>query len=350
MHGADSDSGAFDLVTALLEDEFSSSPENTNLLRSRPRNITHSIRSGSIPTQSSDSLSLPSQWLTRFPAPVEITELPATTSDADLITLLTADIPVVVLNPIVMNPTSLLHSPLYRTVLNQPHAILVIIGIETPEAQSYVQSLFASNFPRSERGSEQREEEPETIWTKFPKAIYINPSQALESLHTLKKDPTSLEAIGNYQYGKLSSRISDFDAAVREQLIETQATLGKDASPSAFTAVTLLCRSLNLARRTLDNDSREVDDLACGISELLGETETAKVCLRPDVLGVWEGVPGRETGMDEVKKAMIKSKEDVKRTLDALRWWKLLWRADDVQEIVNAAIQRQWCKDLERTV
>ena len=283
---------------------------------------------------------------------MEIIELPTATSDADLIALLTADIPVVVLNPIVMNPASLLHSPLYHTVLNQPHAILVIIGIETPEAQSYVQSLFAaaSNSPRSERGSEQREEEPKTIWTKFPKAIYTNPSQALESLHTLKKDPTSLQAIGNYQYGKLSSRISDFDAAVREHLIETQATLGKDGSPSAFTAVTLLCRSLNLARRTLDSSSREVDDLARGISELLGETETAKVCLRPDVLGMWEGVPGKESGMDEVKKAMIQSKEDVKRTLDALRWWKLLWRADDVQEIVNTAIQRRWCKDLERTV
>jgi len=54
--------------------------------------------------------------------------------------------------------------------------------------------------------------------------------------------------------------------------------------------------------------------------------------------------------MDEVKKALIKSEEDVRHTLDALRWWKLLWRADDVQEIVNAAIHRQWCKDLERVL
>jgi len=52
--------------------------------------------------------------------------------------------------------------------------------------------------------------------------------------------------------------------------------------------------------------------------------------------------------MSEVEKVMVKSKEDVKRTLDALRWWKLVWRVDDVQEVVNGAIRQQWCKDLER--
>ena len=350
VHGAHPDSSAFDLVTALLEDEFSSNPENTNLLRSRPRNITLSIKSGSPPTQSFNSLSLSSHWLTRFPTPVEIVELPTATSDADLITLLTADIPVVVINPIVTTPTAVLQSPLYRTVFDHPHAILVIIGLETPETRSYLQSLFASHSPRSESGSRQVKEGVETIWTKLPKFIYVNPSQALESMYALKKNPTSLQAIGDYQHGKLSSRISDFGSAVRENLTEAEAILGKDSPPCTFTAVALLRRSLNLARRSIDDSSREVDDLACGISELLGETERAKVCLHPDVLGVWNGVPGKETGMDEVKKAMVKSKEDVRRTLDVLGWWKLLWRVDDVQEIVNAAIRRQWCKDLERTV
>ena len=349
MHGAHSDSGAFDLVTALLEEEFPSDPENTNLLRSRPHDVVHTIQSGSTPTQSSDSLSLSSQWLTRFPTPVEIVELPSTTSDTDLITLLTADIPVVVLNPITTTLSAVLQSPLYRTVLDHPHAILVVVGIETPETRSYVQSL-ASDSSRSERGSRQVGEVPETIRAKPPKVIYVNPPQALESLHTLKKNPTSPQAIGEYQHGKLASRVSDFGSAIRENLMEAGITPGKDAPSRTFTAVALLHRSLNLARGSIDDSSREVDNLARGISELLGETETAKVCLHPDILGVWDGVSGKETGVDEVKKAMSKSKEDVKRTLDALRWWKLLWRVDDVQEIVNAAIQRQWCKDLERTV
>jgi hypothetical protein len=341
---------AFDLVTALLEDEFSSNTENTNLLRSRPRDITHSIHSCSTPVQSSNSLSLSSQWLTRFPAPVEIVELPTATSDADLITLLTADIPVVVLNPIVTPPNAVLQSPLYRTVFDHPHAILVIIGIETPETRSYVQSLLAPRSTGSEHGSGEVREGVETVWTKRPKVIHVNPLQALESLQALREDPGSLQAIGVYQHGKLSSRLSDLDSAVRENLTETKATLGNDALPRAFTAITLLRRSLNIARRSLDGSLHEVDDLTNGISELSGETEKTEVSLHLDVLGAWDDIPGQEIGTDEVKKAMSKSKEDVKRTLDMLRWWELIWRVDDVQEIVNEAIRRQWCRDLERTV
>ena len=332
-------------MTALLEDEFSSDPENTSLLHSRPRDITHSIRSGPTPIQSPNSLTLSSQWLTRFPTPAEIVEFPATTSDADLTTLLTADIPVVVLNPIMATPATVLLSPLYRIVFDHPHAVLAVIGVETPETRSYIQSLFASP-----RGSGQTEGGTETTWTKCPRVVYINPSQALESLRTLKKNPTSLQAIEDYQHGKLSSRISDLGGVIRENLTEAKVTIGKDAPPHAFTAVALLHRSLNLAQRSLDDSSHEVDDLTFGIGKLLGETETAKVCLHSDVFGARDGVPGKETGMDEVKKAMIKSKEDVKHTLEALKWWKLLWRVDDVQEAVNAAVHRQWCKDLERTV
>ena len=152
VHGAHPDSGAFDLVMALLEDESPPDPENTNLPRPRPRNTTHPTQSGPTSTQSSHSLLLSSHWPTHFSTPVEVVELPTAGSDADLITLLTADIPVVVFNPI-MDPTSFVQSPLYRAVLSHPHASMTIIGIETPETRNYVQSLFASHSPRSERDS-----------------------------------------------------------------------------------------------------------------------------------------------------------------------------------------------------
>ena len=339
-------------MTALLEDEFSSNPENANLLRSRPRNTTHSIRSGPTPTQSFRSLSLSSQWLTRFPTPVEVVELPTAGSDADLITLLTADIPVVVFNPIMMGATSVIQSPLYRAVLNHPRAILAIIGIETPETRNYVQSLFASHLSRSERDSGEAEvkDGAEATWAKHPRVVYVNPSHALESLYALQKNPTSLQAIKNYQHGRLSSRVSDLGGVVREYLTGSQVTPGKNTPPQVVTAIALLRQSLDIARGALDGSLREVEDLGWGISEVLGETERTKVSLRPDVLGIWDGVSGKEAEIGEVGKAMVKSKEDVKRTLDALRWWKLLWRADDVEEVVNAAIQQRWCKDLERLV
>lgn len=281
---------------------------------------------------------------------MEIVELPTATSDPDLITLFTADIPVLVLNPIVASPTAVLQSPLYGALFDNPHAILVIIGIETPETRSYLQSLFVSPLTSSEPGSGKVGEGGETVWTKRPKVIYVNPPQALGSLYALKQNPGSLQAIGVYQHGRLSSRISDFDSAVHENLTEVKAILGNDASPRAFTSIALLRQSLSLARKSLDDSLLEVDRLTSGIGDLLGETEKVKVSLHPDILGVWDGIPGRETGADEVKKAMAKSKEDVKHVIDRLRWWELILRVDDIQEIVNAAIRQQWCKDLERTV
>ena len=96
--------------------------------------ITHSIQSGPTPIQSSNSLSLSLQWLTCFSA---LVELPTGTSGPDLTTLLTADIPMLVLNPIVTPLAADLQSPLYRTVrFGHPHAVLVIIGIETPETRA----------------------------------------------------------------------------------------------------------------------------------------------------------------------------------------------------------------------
>ena len=181
------------------------------------------------------------------------------------------------------DPTAALQSSLYHTMLDHPHAILVIVGTETPETRSYFQSLLT---PHSSGSSRQAEERAETIWTKLPKVVYVDPSQALESLYAFKKNPTSLHATGNYQHGKLSSHISDFDSAVSENLTEAKRTLGKDASARGFTAVALFHRSLNLARRSPDASSHEVGDLTRGIGELLGGIEKAKVCLHSGVLGV----------------------------------------------------------------
>ena len=105
--------------------------------------------------------------------------------------------------------------------------------------------------------------------------------------------------------------------------MESQAIPGK-GTPQVATTIALLRRSLDLARRALDGSLREVEDLGCGISEVLGEIERPQVSPRPDVLGIWDGVSGKEAKMGGVEKVVVKSKEDVKRTLDALGWWKLM--------------------------
>ena len=159
-----------------------------------------------------------------------------------------------VFDPIMIYPTSVIQSPLYRPVLNHPRAILVIIGVETSEARSYVQSLFASHPSRSERGSGEVEDSAKATWAKHPKVIYVNPSQALESLYAQQKNPTSLRAIENYQRGRCF-RVSGLGSAVHRCLTGSQATPGKDAPSQVVTAIALLRRSLDLA----DGPSREFE-------------------------------------------------------------------------------------------
>ena len=148
----------------------------------------------------------------------------------------------------------------------------------------------------------------------------------------------------------LSSHVSDLNGVVREYLMKSRATPGKGTLPQVATAIALLRPSPDLARRALDRSLREIEDMGCGISEVLGETDRPKVSPRPDVRGIWDGVSGKEVEMDGVKKVMVKSKEDVKRTLGALGRWQLVWRVDDVEEVFNTTLQLRWCNDLERMV
>ena len=61
-----------------------------------PASSTHDLAASYTPSGRAQADPIPqftSQWLTRLPTSVETIELPTTTFDTDLITLLTADIP-----------------------------------------------------------------------------------------------------------------------------------------------------------------------------------------------------------------------------------------------------------------
>ena len=51
-----------------------------------------------------------------------------------------------------------------------------------------------------------------------------------------------------------------------------------------------------------------------------------------------------------IAKAVAQAKRSVQPTMDALQWYKLFWRVDDVRAAVTTAVDRAWCRDLERKV
>ena len=123
VHVVHAGSGAFDPATTLLEGEFSSNTQSTNLLRPRPRNISRSIQSGTTLIHSSNLRSSSSKLLARFLAHMEIVKFMTTVSSADLITLLAAGILVLSCNPIVKTPTAVLQSPytISRSISYKPY-------------------------------------------------------------------------------------------------------------------------------------------------------------------------------------------------------------------------------------
>lgn len=51
-----------------------------------------------------------------------------------------------------------------------------------------------------------------------------------------------------------------------------------------------------------------------------------------------------------VQDAVTRAKQVVRPTMDRLTWWRLLWKVDDVAEIVTSSVNRAWCRHLEDQV
>lgn len=100
----------------------------------------------------------------------------------------------------------------------------------------------------------------------------------------------------------------------------------------------LTCRSV------LSHAEREGDAVCAGTSSLRGQIEEAKAKVHFEVFGP----PGKDG--DEITKAVGHARKSVKVTTDALQWYKLFWRVDDIREVVTSAVDRAWCRDLERKV
>lgn len=237
---------------------------------------------------------------------MQLVELPHNTSSPH--TLLAADFPIIVVNPITTPLLSL--DPF---ILDHPNAILVIVGIRSPETDSVVKSLFTEGLT----------------------VLYIDPSRALTSLQTFKANTSSLESIDAYQYGTLVSGINELSKVLLERTHKL-----KDVQ--RFTGISLLCRSLDASRVAIHDADIETDRLYDSVSRLKARVEDTKARVHMETL--------RASGKDDVRLALEKAKTELTLVLDNLKWWSLLWRVDEVGEIVGSAVDRVWCKELEQQV
>ncbi|OBZ70860.1 hypothetical protein A0H81_09080 [Grifola frondosa] len=320
VYACDDLAGAEDLVTALLEDPFASESQNERI-RSRWKSLQNgrraiSIQYGTSVSDSGSILNISSSWLQQFPGPIQLIELSSSRSAAFSINdstkdLFTADIPVIVCNPASTPLPSVLP---YTTdspplPLTNPHALLIISSASTsyaPEIAARVKTLAAHDLS----------------------TVFVDPSRALKGLQTLRSNVASVtRAVADAFLSADAAKNSPSDVVAA---LHTQ------------TAQSLIIGSLAACRSVLIQAEREADVVRSGTSALRSQVEEAKAKVDREVFG------SVVDGGDEIRKAVEHAQKDVKVVMDALTWWKLLWRVDEVREIVGSAVDKAWCRDLER--
>nr|VWO98303.1 Tryptophan synthase (EC [Ganoderma boninense] len=328
VYGVDGTPGANELVTALLQDPFVSDEQRAALRTrwdSQPEGSrVVKIQYGTSPSEDEDVVHVQSSWLQRFGVPIEVTEF-NTPSTEDSKALFNADVPIIVCNPVSTSLQSMfpaLSTP--SLPISHENTILAIIAPPSSDGTTSTLDSQATRF-RAQEGL---------------RLLFVDPARALHGLEVLADGSASSLSVQRYQDDSTGSNVASVTNAVKDILSSVPS--GSVAAVHAQTGRALVKEALSTADFVLRRAQLEADAVLKATSELRSEMEEAKAKAHLEVFGA-----GGKDG-DEIAKAVAHAKRSVQPTMDALQWYKLFWRVDDVREAVTAAVDRAWCRDLER--
>ncbi|CAL1706479.1 unnamed protein product [Somion occarium] len=319
VYGSDEHSGARELVTALLEDPFASEALKQSVRerwKSGDDNSGLFIRHDPPPSSGSmNTLTLQSSWLQQFLIPIEVHELPSTPGSQlkAIIPLFAADIPIIVCNP-VTTPLKGIFSD-HGLPIHHPNAILVITS--SSATHQSVEDIYP--VPPSLR------------------ILFVDPTRALQGLQALSSDPGSAVAVQRYQDDFTESGVIDVTSSISNILSNSESDLL--ASLRTQTALHAVLAALSACRFVLADAKNETDGVHIGICDLRDGVAELEARIGIEVLGTDES--------NEVKEAVTQAKQEIKVVMDRLTWWRLLWKVDDIAEIVTTSVHTTWCRNLE---
>ncbi|KAF9070087.1 hypothetical protein BDP27DRAFT_1324269 [Rhodocollybia butyracea] len=325
--------GTEELVTALLDQPFSSSEVNEALrkrweMNSKKKKIIIAFGSTiewsstpSSPHSSSTSeptpiLYLPSAFLSSFPFPVQIHEYgprdDVVNQDTYAIDHLHYDVPIVV-------TTSL--STISDDVLN------------LPEEETNSNSLVVCNPVGYEGETAIRH-----------KVLYADPMRAVRGLDTVRQVP---QAIQQYQDEFVGSRVPSVISYIKDSLapFPDLETLRIQRITSHLSSV------LSRMSRSIKDNKLCADHAMELTGKVLEEFEVETVGkVRKEVLGVWDSSVLKQEKSDEnhVSKALAFSTRQMQPAMDRLTWWRMLAHIDELNVVVNRAVEENCCRELEQ--
>ncbi|KAJ7774513.1 hypothetical protein DFH07DRAFT_952217 [Mycena maculata] len=293
-------SGARDLVTALLEEPFTSDPQHARNLRGRagmsPEQTSLTIEYGSLAAEG--SLRLPLTFLDQFPVPVQVIEA------VDPSDLQTADVPVLV---------SRLEE-LHILRITRPDS-LVAINIEPTETQPRASTSRSTVAPA--------------------RYLYVSPSQALVALDALRESsPESPEAVQRYQTAFLASRVPTLTQTLHAIL----ASLENTAMLRNRTALAQIQSALAACRAAIQESRAELDRIAAGVSNLDACVEEERAKVNREVFGSPDD--------HAVDRALADASSMLENKLGEMKWHRMMWHIDEMTTYMAQTVRRVWCVGL----
>ncbi|KAG0708366.1 hypothetical protein DFH29DRAFT_795122 [Suillus ampliporus] len=327
--GADQWAGSHELITALLENPFTTDEAYSDILRNRWKNqsayltIDHGLSTSLV----DNALTIPSSWLQQYPLPIQLTEISSLVSHPPLPkTLLKGDVLILLCNPLTTPLPTLISKAQF--ILQRPKTILV---------------LTASVSGASEHALEHVSKELAAANCSPGKIIAADPIRALGAVSALKADPSSAVAIQKYQDDFMGSRISLLGDVLAGMLgLKDSGRTPSSSSASLLldirtrSALTQMQSALYASAQSVSQARVAIDRVCTSASELQSQVEEVRAKADREVLV--------ESGIDE---ALLRGPKEMKSLLESLTWLKMIWRVDEIDVLVGSALERHWCRELE---
>jgi len=167
----------------------------------------------------------------------------------------------------------------------------------------------------------------------------MDPPRAIAAIETLRADSRSSTAVQKYQDDFVSSGVSALTVTLKSKLAP-----GSDHTRTQ-SALAQIRFALATCNNSVHDAKREVESISAAVSRLNGRIEEAKIRVHGDVLGLQSESEG-----DHVRAALNNAGKEIRVVMDRLPWFKMVLRVDEISQIVSRAVEKAWCRELEKQV
>lgn len=262
--------------------------------------------------------------------PIQITELRTPQSSQldplprvlENLAIFKADVPIIVCNPITTPLPNILASPL-------PHNSIIVLSssVSQYDLVGIIQQLPHHKPP-----------------SRTFKTISVDPKLAAAAIDGLESDGHDPHTLSRFQSFFAGSRIFSVTHALHDKL-KSNSSMSPLLALRTKTALYHTQDALSAGLTSIREMRRDLNQASVDASNLRAKIEEAQARVQADVFGGLD-----ITDVDQVAEAIRLADAEMRPVMNRLTWWRMIWRVDEISNIVDHAVTRTWCQALEKKV